>query len=123
MTIVAIVATLLGAGRIDADQASCSVVGSGGQVGVTPGSIMVVGQTAIGFSSNASTNMYAGHIHCLSADIPVGCLIGDVDNNGKIDGADIDEYLMVYINGTGTPQQICAANIEVNDFVALLLAQ
>ncbi|MCB9851603.1 MAG: hypothetical protein H6819_00800 [Phycisphaerales bacterium] len=123
LAIVALAAMVLAAGRIAADQANCEVISSGGMVGNTPGSVMIVGQTAIGFATNGDTAMFAGHVYCLTQGPQVACLLGDVDNNGLIDGRDIDEYLMVYIDGIGTPQQICAANIEVEQFVALLLAQ
>ncbi|MCA9255615.1 MAG: hypothetical protein KDA33_08245, partial [Phycisphaerales bacterium] len=110
LTLIALAAMFLAAPRIDADQA-CSVTSVGAQIGATPGSVMIVGQTAIGFATDGNTNLYAGALHCLSGDAGAGCLLGDVDNNGLIDGRDIDEYLMVYIDGLGTPQQICAANI------------
>lgn len=96
------------------------IVSTGSATDASNGSIQNVGQTAIGVIEDANIRMHVGGLYVLHT---VSCTKGDVDLNGLIDGADIDEYLMAYIDGVGTAQQLCAAEIEVDDFVALLLAQ
>lgn len=111
-------------GRIALAQSYCGTTSAGGQIETTPNAILIVGQTAIGNASGDGIHLYAGGLHCLAMGITsVPCLPGDVDNNGVIDGRDIDEYMRVNITQTGTAQELCAANLNISDFVALLLQQ
>lgn len=109
------------AGRLDADQAPCVIISSGAETDAGTGSVQNVGQTVIGRASNASIQMRAGGIPCLVLATTVTCTLGDLDDNGLINGPDISPYVRVRITGTGTPQELCAANITIPGFVILLL--
>ncbi len=115
--------TLLLVDRIHADQAPCATVSAGAETDDMTGSLQNVGQAAIGRADNGVVFMHAGGIACLASSTGVSCLLGDVNNDGFIDGLDIDPYTQVKISGMGTPQELCASNLDVEAFVALLLSQ
>jgi len=50
-------------------------------------------------------------------------LLGDVNGDGFINGLDIADYVRVTIDGDGTPRELCAADLEISDFITLLLSQ
>lgn len=102
------------------DDADCIVLSDGSARLETPGATAILGQALIGRSTNGTLVMHAGAIHC-SAESDVQCLLGDVDNNGLINGMDIDDYIQVVTTEMGTPQELCAAAIDIDAFVALLL--
>ncbi|MCG8408668.1 MAG: hypothetical protein MI923_25980 [Phycisphaerales bacterium] len=114
--------TVSAVGRLDADQAPCVTVSTGAETDALTGSLQNVGQTVIGRADNGVVFMHAGALACLTtASVP--CLLGDVNNDGLIDGLDIQPFALVKITGIGTLQELCASNIDVPDFVALLLSQ
>lgn len=102
-----------------ADSAECPVITSGSQKTRLGDSIMHVGLTAIGTASNGSVTAHVGAIHCYS--VAPTCLQGDVDHNGLVNGADINEFVRVKITQTGNEWELCAAGITVEKFVTLLL--
>lgn len=46
-------------------------------------------------------------------EIPVVCLRGDVNDDGFVDGLDIQRFVAVLLNGGGTPVEICAGDLFV----------
>lgn len=46
--------------------------------------------------------------------VPVTCMKGDVSIDGIVDGNDIDRFVQVYLNGGGTPVEICAGDLEAS---------
>lgn len=114
--------TVSAVGRLDADQAPCVIVSAGADRDTMTGSLQNVGQTVIGRADNGVVFMHAGAIACLTT-APAPCLVGDVNDDGLIDGLDIQPFTFVKITGVGTPHELCASNIDVPDFVALLLSQ
>lgn len=97
-----------------------NIISAGGAIDDANDSIQVVGQTAIGVCSDASVRMFVGGLYTLNETT---CLKGDVDLNGLINGSDIDDYIMAVVDGIGSPQQLCAADLEIADFATLLLGQ
>ncbi len=97
-----------------------NIISAGGAIDDNNDSIQVVGQTAIGVCSDASIRMFVGGLYTLNETT---CLKGDVDLNGLIDGNDIDDYITAVVDGLGSPQQLCAADLEIADFATLLLGQ
>ncbi|HWL94245.1 MAG TPA: hypothetical protein VNT79_12000 [Phycisphaerae bacterium] len=86
----------------------------------TPGpSFHNVGQSVIGISSGATVVAYQGSLHCLR--VHTTCILGDVNGDFLVDGADVQGYTDVTITGTGTPRELCAASIDVLTFVGLLI--
>ena len=106
------------AGRLLGDEV-CVVVSAGSSSHADTGSILNVGQTAIGTATDGVITMYAGGIPCFALHLV--CLLGDVNGDGLIDGLDVNEYVRVKLTGSGTARELCAANISVADFVTLLL--
>lgn len=106
--------------RLSGDDANCVIVSAGAQMEGTPNALYNAGQVAIGTTSGGGVIMHVGGIHCLAEGV-AQCLKGDVDTNGLINGGDIDEYVIVTLTGVGTAKQLCAADLEVAEFVALLL--
>ena len=111
--------TLPLADRLRADEAPCAVVSAGAQTDDATGSAQNVGQAVIGRADNGTVFMHAGGIPCFG--VHLDCMLGDVNNDGKVDGLDIQLYVDVTITGVGTPLELCAANIDLPTFVDLLL--
>ena len=109
-------------GRTIGDDVNCVIVSAGAQMETTPNGLANAGQVAIGTATDGNVTIHAGGIHCIALGV-ITCLKGDVDQNGVIDGMDIDEYVQVLLTGVGTPKQLCAADISQEDFVQLLLNQ
>lgn len=62
-----------------------------------------------------------GELASRSITVAPGCLPGDVDNNGTVNGKDIDDFVRVKFAGTGTPYELCATNLTFAAFVQRLL--
>ncbi len=62
-----------------------------------------------------------GEIASRSITIVPGCVLGDVDNNSLVNGADVDDFVRVKFAGTGTPHELCATNMTFAAFVQRLL--
>ena len=108
----------VGATPLRGDEARCPVVAAG--VLVMPNNtVQIVGQGVIGRADNGVVFQHAGAISCYQVEIT--CRLGDVNGDGLIDGDDVDPYVRVSFTGIGTPRELCAANLPVPAFVALLL--
>lgn len=55
--------------------------------------------------------------------IPQACTIGDVNQDGLINGHDVQTYARLKVSGSGTSAELCAANMTISAFVTLLLSQ
>lgn len=105
---------------VGADEEHCISAGSAGVRTTTPGSSFHnVGQMALGISSSAAVTAYQGNLHCLRIDTL--CKPGDVNVDGNVNGLDIQPFARVKIAGTGTPLALCASDMTVAQFIALLL--
>lgn len=119
IAIAAAIAAMSWTAGVTADSAECPVITSGSQKTRLGDSIMHVGLTAIGTASNGSVTAHVGAIHCYT--VASTCLQGDVDHNGLVNGADIDDFVRVKITQNGNEWELCAASITVEKFVTLLL--
>ena len=104
-----------------ADQQRCVSVGSAGVRTTNPGpSFHNVGQMAIGISSNATVTAYHGCLSCLR--MQTTCRPGDVNGDGNINGLDVQPFTDIKVGAGGTPRELCASNMTIAQFIALLLA-
>lgn len=105
---------------VGADQEHCISAGSAGVRTSTPGpSFHNVGQMALGISSNAIVTAYQGNLYCLRVNTL--CKPGDVNGDGTINGLDIQPFTDVKVGAGGTPREMCASDMTVAQFIALLL--
>ena len=104
---------------LSADGTNCVTLSSG-SVTYVAGGTQIAGLACIGSSTNGAINMVAGISRCMGAGT---CLLGDVDHNGVINGADIDNFVRVKLTNTGTPYELCASNLATDAFADLLLQQ
>lgn len=104
--------------NLRADIEHCPIISAGAET-TLPGSYHNIGQMVIGISTNATTNAHHGGLACLR--VFTSCLLGDVNGDGVVNGLDVDPYTGVTVSGVGTPRELCAADLSIDDFVALLL--
>ena len=112
------VAIAVGGGPSRADLEHCPIISAGAET-TLPASYHNIGQGIIGRSSNATTSAHHGGLACLR--VHTTCLLGDVNGDGKIDGLDVAAYTEVTLTGIGTPRELCAANLTIDDFAELLV--
>ena len=106
---------------VGADQYHCASVGTAGVRTTTPGpSFHNVGQMAIGISIGGGVRAFQGNLHCLRIDTL--CSPGDVNADGDVNGLDIQPFTNVKVSGAGTPLELCASDMTIPQFIALLLA-
>lgn len=103
-----------------ADLEHCTTNTAGVQTTGSP-SFHNIGQNVIGISTNPTTIARHGSLHCVR--MHTTCLLGDVNGDFLIDGADVQRYTEVKLTGTGTPRELCAAAPDVPEFVNLLMNQ
>jgi hypothetical protein len=101
-----------------ADVEHCRIISAGAET-TLPASYHNIGQGIIGRSSNASTSAHHGGLACLR--VHTTCLLGDVNGDGIIDGLDVAPFTEVTLTGFGTPRELCAANLSIDDFAELLV--
>ena len=101
-----------------ADVEHCPVISAGAET-TLPASYHNFGQGIIGRSSNATVSAHHGGLSCLR--VHTTCLLGDVNGDGFIDGLDVGPYTEVTLTGLGTPRELCAANLSIDDFAELLV--
>ena len=104
-----------------ADEEHCVSIGSAGVGTTTPGpQYHNVGQMTIGVSTDGVTRAFHGCMWCLR--VGSTCKLGDVNGDGVVNGLDIQPFTDVKVSGTGTPFELCAADLDLAAFIALLLA-
>lgn len=109
----------LASARLYADVEHCPTHSAGAGTSTPGPQFHNVGQSVIGISSGATAVAYQGSMYCLRVDTT--CLLGDVNGDGLVDGADVQSYTEVKLTGVGTPRELCAASPDVPAFVNLLL--
>lgn len=106
---------------VGADEEHCISVGSAGVRTTTPGpSFHNVGQMALGISTSPTVRALQGNLYCLRIDTL--CSPGDLNADGDVNGLDIQPFTDVKVSGAGTPLELCASDMTVAQFIALLLA-
>lgn len=79
-----------------------------------------LGQSVIGISSGASEIAYQGSLYGLV--VYSDCQPCDVNNDGFVNGVDIQPYTRIKTTGIGTPAELCAAQADIPTFVSCLLS-
>ena len=122
ISLVATVAVLIPGwhGGIEAQQAPCAIFSAGAETDGGTGSLLNVGQAAIGRTNNGAVFMQVGGLGGCGA-IRVFCNLGDVNGDGFKNGLDVQPYVDVLLTGNGTPRELCAADVGVSGFVDLIM--
>ncbi len=82
-----------------ADDPQCPVIGAGG-TNIGDGSVLVVGQTAIGLAGSVTDDAELGAVPCW-----FGICLGDLDGDGVVDLSDLALMLSNYGQGSGQSYQ------------------